>query len=38
MSAYPYSPSEHHPDPKFLEETLTRTVGPERFRNALGER
>jgi tetratricopeptide (TPR) repeat protein len=38
MSAYPYPPSEHHPDPKFLEETLTRRVGPERFRSALGER
>jgi tetratricopeptide (TPR) repeat protein len=38
MTAYPYPPSERHPDPKFLEETLTRTVGPERFRNALGER
>ncbi len=38
MSAYPYPPSERHPDPKFLEETLTRKVGPERFRGALGER
>ncbi|MGE5715303.1 MAG: FG-GAP repeat domain-containing protein, partial [Acidobacteriota bacterium] len=38
MSAYPYPPSEHHPDPKFLDETLTREVGPEHFRRALGER
>jgi hypothetical protein len=38
MSAYPYPPAERHPDPKFLEETLTRKVGPERFRDALGER
>jgi tetratricopeptide (TPR) repeat protein len=38
MSAYPYPSGEHHPDPKFLEETLTREVGPERFRKALGER
>jgi hypothetical protein len=38
MSAYPYPPSERHPDPKFLEETLTRAVGPDRFRKALGER
>ncbi len=38
MSAYPYPETEHHPDPKFLEETLTREVGPERFRKALGER
>ncbi len=38
MSAYPYPESERHPDPKFLEETLTREVGPERFRKALGER
>jgi len=38
MSAYPYPASEHHPDPKFLEETLTREVGPERFRDALGEK
>jgi len=38
MSAYPYPASEHHPDPKFLEETLTREVGPERFRGSLGER
>ena len=38
MSAYPYPDTEHHPDPKFLEETLTREVGPERFRKALGER
>ncbi|MFI5197239.1 MAG: FG-GAP-like repeat-containing protein [Thermoanaerobaculia bacterium] len=38
MSAYPYPESEHHPDPKFLEETLTRVVGPDRFRKALGER
>jgi hypothetical protein len=38
MSAYPYPDAEHHPDPKFLEETLTREVGPERFRKALGER
>ena len=27
MSAYPYPPSERHPDPKFLEETLTRKSG-----------
>jgi tetratricopeptide (TPR) repeat protein len=38
MSAYPYPESERHPDPKFLEETLTRKVGPEQFRRALGER
>jgi tetratricopeptide (TPR) repeat protein len=38
MSAYPYPSAERHPDPKFLEETLTRKVGPERFRDALGER
>ncbi len=38
MSAYPYPSGEQHPDPKFLEETLTREVGPERFRKALGER
>ena len=38
MSAYPYPETERHPDPKFLEETLTREVGPERFRRALGER
>jgi len=38
MSAYPYPDTECHPDPKFLEETLTREVGPERFRKALGER
>ena len=38
MSAYPYPETEHYPDPKFLEETLTRRVGPERFRKALGER
>jgi tetratricopeptide (TPR) repeat protein len=38
MSAYPYPAGERHPDPKFLEETLTREVGPERFRRALGER
>ncbi len=38
MSAYPYPETEHYPDPKFLEETLTREVGPERFRMALGER
>jgi hypothetical protein len=38
MSAYPYPAGEHHPDPAFLEETLTREVGPERFRKALGER
>ena len=35
MSGYPYPETEHHPDPKFLEETLTREVGPERFRKAL---
>ena len=38
MSAYPYPDTEHYPDPKFLEETLAREVGPERFRRALGER
>jgi hypothetical protein len=38
MSAYPYPETERHPDPRFLEETLTRVVGPERFRKALGER
>ncbi len=38
MSSYPYPPTERHPDPKFLEETLTREVGPERYRRALGER
>ena len=38
MSAYPYADTEHHPDPKFLDETLTREVGPERFRRALGEK
>ena len=38
MAAYPYPASEHHPDPRFLEETLTRVVGPERFRKSLGER
>jgi len=38
MSAYPYPDSERHPDPKFLEETLTREVGPEGFRRSLGER
>ncbi len=38
MSAYPYPADERHPDPMFLEETLTRKVGPERFRGALGER
>ena len=38
MSAYPYPETEHHPDPRFLEETLTREVGPERFRKSLGER
>jgi hypothetical protein len=38
MSAYPYPEGERHPDPKFLEETLTREVGPERFRKALGEK
>ena len=38
MSAYPYPQTERHPDPKFLEETLTREVGPERFRKALGDR
>ncbi len=38
MSAYPYPDTERHPDPKFLEETLTREVGPKRFRKALGER
>jgi len=38
MSAYPYPDAERHPDPKFLEETLTREVGPERFRKSLGER
>ncbi len=38
MSAYPYPETEHHPDPGFLERTLTREVGPERFRKALGER
>ncbi len=38
MSAYPYPDGERHPDPRFLEETLTREVGPERFRKALGER
>ncbi|HEX7615780.1 MAG TPA: VCBS repeat-containing protein, partial [Thermoanaerobaculia bacterium] len=38
MSAYPYPAGEHHPDPKFLEETLTRVVGPEKFRKSLGER
>jgi len=38
MSAYPYQATEHHPDPKFLEETLTREVGPAAFRKALGEK
>ncbi len=38
MSAYPYPDTEHHPDPDFLRRTLTREVGPERFRKALGER
>ena len=38
MSVYPYPGSEAHPDPTFLEETLTREVGPEKFRRALGER
>ena len=38
MSAYPYPETESHPDPRFLDETLTREVGPERFRRALGER
>ena len=38
MSAYPYPAAEHHPDPKFLEETLTREVGPAAFRKALGEK
>jgi tetratricopeptide (TPR) repeat protein len=38
MSAYPYPATEHHPDPKFLEETLTREVGPAAFRKALGEK
>ena len=38
MSAYPYPETEHHPDPDFLKRTLTREVGPERFRKALGER
>ena len=38
MSAYPYPATEHHADPKFLEETLTREVGPAAFRKALGER
>ncbi len=38
MSSYPYPDSEHYPDPKFLEETLTREVGPAAFRKALGER
>ena len=38
MSAYPYPASESHPDPKFLEETLTREVGPAAFRKALGEK
>jgi hypothetical protein len=38
MSAYPYPGNEHHPDPRFLEETLTRSVGPERFRQGLGEK
>ena len=38
MTAYPYPGNEHHPDPAFLEETLTRMVGPERFRKGLGER
>ncbi|HTS01685.1 MAG TPA: FG-GAP-like repeat-containing protein [Thermoanaerobaculia bacterium] len=38
MSAYPYPDAEHYPDPTFLEETLTREAGPERFRKALGER
>jgi len=38
MSAYPYPASEQHPDPKFLEETLTREVGPAAFRKALGEK
>ena len=38
MTAYPYPATEHHPDPKFLEETLTRAVGPERFRSWIKER
>ena len=38
MSAYPYPAAEHHPDPKFLDETLTREVGPAAFRKALGEK
>jgi hypothetical protein len=38
MSAYPYPAHEHHPDSKFLEETLTRAVGPAAFRKALGEK
>ena len=32
MSAYPYPESERHPDPRFLEEWLTRRSGPEAFR------
>ncbi|HEX5854107.1 MAG TPA: VCBS repeat-containing protein [Thermoanaerobaculia bacterium] len=38
MSAYPYPASEHHPDPKFLEETLTRIAGPDPFRTWFRER
>jgi tetratricopeptide (TPR) repeat protein len=37
MSSYPYPPSERHPDPAFLNEWLTRRVGPEAFREALRE-
>lgn len=38
MTAYPYPDGERYPNPKFLEETLTREVGPDRFRKALGDR
>jgi hypothetical protein len=38
MTAYPYPPSERHPDPRFLQETLTRATGPEAFRRSLGRR
>jgi tetratricopeptide (TPR) repeat protein len=38
MSAYPYPAAEHHPDPKFLEETLTRLAGPDPFRTWFRER
>lgn len=38
MSSYPYPASERHPDPRFLEETLTRATGPETFRRSLGAR